>query len=78
MSGSEIYHNFRGGTGDDGRGMTAPRSGAALVKHYENRTKSITELTDEDGGRLAGRRGRRRPAWRRARSRSSTGSPRAA
>ncbi len=47
MNGSEIYHNFRGRTGDDGKGMyRAAFQVQQLVKNYENRTQSITKLTD--------------------------------
>jgi hypothetical protein len=46
MSGREIYHNFRGGTGDDGRGLyDAAFQVAVVVRNYEQRTTSITKLT---------------------------------
>jgi hypothetical protein len=46
MNGTEIYHNFRGGTGDDGKGLYDASIKVALVsKNYETRKKSITQLT---------------------------------
>ncbi|GAB1516284.1 hypothetical protein [Actinophytocola sp. KF-1] len=46
MTGAQIYHNFRGGTGDDGFGLSASAFYVeAIVKNYEERTKSITKLT---------------------------------
>ncbi|MCA1655330.1 MAG: ESX secretion-associated protein EspG [Pseudonocardiaceae bacterium] len=46
LNGQEIFHNFRGGTGDDGRGLyRAAFSVQRVVKNYEDRTKSITNLT---------------------------------
>jgi hypothetical protein len=46
MNGTEIYHNFRGGTGDDGKGLYEASAKVALVsKNYETRKKSITQLT---------------------------------
>jgi len=46
MNGSEIYHNFRAGTGDDGKGLyTAAFQVQQLVKNYDARTDSITRLT---------------------------------
>ncbi|MGB3444000.1 MAG: hypothetical protein WBA97_35130, partial [Actinophytocola sp.] len=55
MNGSEIYHNFRGGTGDNGAGLY----GAAfrvelLIKNYNERTKSITALTTQMEGAWEG------------------------
>ena len=46
MNGSEIYHNFRGGTGDDAAGLVVAGAKVMTVtKRYEDRTKSITMLT---------------------------------
>lgn len=46
MNGSEIYHNFRGGTGDDAVGLVeAGGKVMTVTKRYEDRTKSITKLT---------------------------------
>jgi cytochrome c556 len=46
MNGTEIYHNFRGGTGDDARGlMSAATTVALLGKRYNDRMTSITQLT---------------------------------
>jgi len=46
MSGAEIYHNFRGGTGDDGRSLIEAGGKLAIVKvRYSERITSITELT---------------------------------
>lgn len=46
MSGAEIYHNFRGGTGDNGAGLYgAAFRVEALIANYGERTKSITALT---------------------------------
>jgi hypothetical protein len=46
MSGAEIYHNFRGGTGDDARGLIEAGGRLGIVRYrYAERTKSITELT---------------------------------
>ncbi|MFL6124461.1 hypothetical protein [Actinophytocola sp.] len=46
MNGSDIYHNFRGGTGDDARGLVVAGAKVTTVtKRYEVRTKSITQLT---------------------------------
>jgi hypothetical protein len=46
MNGTEIYHNFRGGTGDDGKGLLDASIKVALVsKNYEARKKSVTQLT---------------------------------
>jgi hypothetical protein len=46
MNGREIYHNFHGGTGDDGAGLGLASGKVLLItKNYEERTKSITELT---------------------------------
>ncbi len=46
MSGQEIYHNFRGGTGDDGRGLyQAAFQVQQVVNNYEQRKTSITGLT---------------------------------
>ena len=46
-SGEEIYRNFHGGTGDDGRGLThASTSVQQLVDHYKGRVDSIVRLTN--------------------------------
>lgn len=46
MSGKQIYHNFHGGTGDDGQGLyLAAFQVQQLVKRYEDRKTSITGLT---------------------------------
>jgi hypothetical protein len=46
MSGEQIYHNFHGGTGDDGKGMYAAAIQIEVVKaNYNTRTTSITDLT---------------------------------
>ncbi|MFC4855079.1 hypothetical protein [Actinophytocola glycyrrhizae] len=64
MTGAEIYHNFRGGTGDNGAGLySAAFKVQLLVKNYNERTKSITALTTsmesawEGGAGGAARRG---------------------
>jgi hypothetical protein len=55
MSGQEIYHNFHGGTGDDGRGMfRAAYNVQRLMKNYERRTESITVLTTKMEGAWKG------------------------
>ena len=46
MTGEEIYHNFRGNTGDNGAGLYASAFKVqVLVKNYNERTESITALT---------------------------------
>jgi hypothetical protein len=46
MNGRDIYHNFRGGTGDDAKGLVeASIKVAMLAKRYNERTTSITGLT---------------------------------
>jgi hypothetical protein len=46
MNGTEIYHNFHGGTGDDAKGLYSASIKVALVsKNYEDRKKSVTQLT---------------------------------
>ncbi|HEX6354023.1 hypothetical protein [Actinophytocola sp.] len=46
MSGEQIYHNFHGGTGDDAKGMLAAAVKVdLLIKNYNERTTSITDLT---------------------------------
>jgi hypothetical protein len=55
MNGQEIYHNFRGGTGDDAAGLI--EAGAkvfTVTKRYEDRTKSITNLTTKMEGAWQG------------------------
>ncbi len=48
MSGEQIYHNFRGGTGDDGFGLSASAFYVAgVAATYEERKASITKLTTE-------------------------------
>jgi len=46
MTGEQIYTNFYGGTGDDGRGLTASASTVnAVSQAYANRAESIMKLT---------------------------------
>jgi hypothetical protein len=46
MTGAEIYHNFRGGTGDNGAGLYSSAFRVqVLVRNYNERTRSITGLT---------------------------------
>jgi hypothetical protein len=48
LSGSEIFRNFHGGTGDDGRGLSeVARHVGQLADHYERRVGSITQLTTQ-------------------------------
>lgn len=48
MSGAEIYHNFRGGTGDDGAGLYhSAFKVEVLIANYNERTTSITALTTQ-------------------------------
>ena len=57
MTGEQIYHNFHGGTGDDGRGLTATAGSVNTVSQaYEDRADSITS-SPRGWSRLAGRRG---------------------
>lgn len=46
MNGEQIYHNFRGGTGDNGIGLLGAKARVELlVKNYDLRKESITKLT---------------------------------
>jgi hypothetical protein len=55
MSGSQIYHNFHGGTGDDGKGIAEASIKVLLVEQrYGQRTTSITELTTKMEGAWQG------------------------
>jgi hypothetical protein len=46
MNGTQIYHNFRGGTGDDARGLIGASAQVVLLtSRYKDRTDSITKLT---------------------------------
>ncbi|MBB4910029.1 hypothetical protein [Actinophytocola algeriensis] len=55
MNGSEIYHNFRGGTGDNGAGLyESAFKVELLIKRYHERTDSITKLTTQMEGAWEG------------------------
>src|SRR6476469_1537985 len=55
MNGQEIYHNFRGGTGDDAAGLIeAGAKVTTVTKRYEDRTRSITKLTTKMEGAWQG------------------------
>lgn len=55
MNGSEIYNNFRGGTGDNGAGLYESAFKVQLViKRYNERTTSITQLTTQMEGAWEG------------------------